>query len=246
MSETSQGGALMGAEIAESAAVFRRAVAQAVALPLGLADIRAIYTIARGFSDAAATVLAYEIMRVLSLPVTSLPPSVFSLGGSIAVHGALALAISQSRASEDLVSSLRGMRAVGAHTLAITNVAGSPLAAEADLTLPIGAGAERAVPATKSVIGAIGTGLGLLAALRPDYRSQLEDAANAFDAPVDLPQVEADALRVALLDARHLFVVGRGSGLGAAQELALKIRRPAPSMLRPIPVPKCYTALYRW
>ncbi|MFZ1347755.1 MAG: glucosamine-fructose-6-phosphate aminotransferase, partial [Tabrizicola sp.] len=72
----------MSREIAEAPAVFAASVAQPVALP-DLGQLRAIYTISRGSSDAAANVLAYEIMRETGLPATSLPPSIFSVGQGV-------------------------------------------------------------------------------------------------------------------------------------------------------------------
>ena len=62
-----------------------------VLAPLDLSGINAIYTIARGSSDAAANILSYELMRELGLPVTSLPPSVFSIGAGVKLDGAAAL-----------------------------------------------------------------------------------------------------------------------------------------------------------
>jgi len=159
----------MRAEAAEAALVFTRTVAQEVAAP---ALPRAIYTIARGSSDAAANILSYEFMRELGLPMTSLPPSVFSVGRGVALEGAMALVVSQSGASEDLVLSARGARERGARVVGLINAPQSPVAAHADLIVPIGAGPELAVPATKSVVGAIAAGMALLGALVPDYRSR--------------------------------------------------------------------------
>ena len=82
----------MAAEIAQAPAVFAKAVAQQLRLP-DLGDLRAIYTVARGSSDAAANILSYEIMRELGLPMTSLPPSVFSLGQGVRLQEAAVLVI---------------------------------------------------------------------------------------------------------------------------------------------------------
>lgn len=220
-------GRLMAAEIAEAPRVFARAAAaeHAVALaPLGLAGKRALYTIARGSSDAAANILAYEIMRETGLPVTSLPPSVFSLGQGVEMATAAALVISQSGASDDLVKSAQGIRARGGVVLAITNVPGSAVAAAADATLPIGAGPERAVPATKSVIGAVAAGMALLAALVPGYGAPALNAARCFARLAGTAHPRAGELVSALLRARHVYVIGRDTGYGAAQEVALKLK----------------------
>ncbi|MCX7300306.1 MAG: SIS domain-containing protein [Rhodobacterales bacterium] len=220
-------GALMAAEIAEAPAVFDRAATQdhAAALrPLDLTHKRAIYTIARGSSDAAANILSYEFMRELGLPVTSLPPSVFSLGRGVAMEGAAALVISQSGASDDLVRSANGIRASGGSVMAITNQPGSRVEAAADVTIPIAAGPELAVPATKSVVGAIAAGMALLAALKPSYISRTLASADVFAGLRSPSHPRAADLTSALLRAQHVYVIGRDTGYGAAQEVALKLK----------------------
>lgn len=220
-------GHLMRREIGEALGVFARTAGadhrDAVAA-LRLAERRAFYTIARGSSDAAANILSYEMMRELGLPVTSLPPSIFSLGAGVDLAGAAALVISQSGASEDLIRSATGAIARGAAVLAITNQPGSGVERAAHLTLPIGAGAERAVPATKTVIGSVAAGMALLSALVPAYAPRAARsvaALAALDAP-ELPQ--ARALAASLRSAQHVYVIGRDTGYGAAQEVALKLK----------------------
>ncbi|NAZ37579.1 SIS domain-containing protein [Rubellimicrobium sp. CFH 75288] len=212
----------MAAETAEAPAAFgRAALSEPPPLP---ATIRAIHTVARGSSDAAATVLAYEFMRETGLPCTSLPPSVFSLGRGVRLDGALVLVLSQSGASDDLVRAARGARAGGATVLALTNADASPVEAEAHARLPLLAGPERAVPATKSVAAAIGAGAALLAALAPAYALRLREAAAVVARSGGQPLADADALAATLAAARSVYVVGRDTGLGAAQEVALKLK----------------------
>lgn len=215
-------GVQMLSEIAEAPATFARAAAQPVPdlPPLW----RAAYTVARGSSDAAAAILAYEFMRETGRPTTSLPPSVFSLGEGVALDDTLVLLVSQSGASEDLLRSARGARAHGAHVVAITNVPGSPVEAEAQLTLPIGAGPELAVPATKTVVGALGAGLALLSALSPDYAPRARASAATLAAMGTVPHPRAATLSGALTRAQSVYVIGRDTGLGAAQEIALKLK----------------------
>ena len=208
----------MRAEIAESSGVFANALAN---VPTGLSLPHAFYTIARGSSDAAATILSYEFMRELGLPMTSLPPSVFSVGGGVSLLGATVLVVSQSGASEDLVRSAKGARANGATVIGLINQPGSPIELIADLTLLIGAGPELAVPATKTVIGSVAAGMALLSALKPDYAPRALANAWALDVP-DHPQ--SKAVISALLRANHVYIIGRDTGFGAAQELALKIK----------------------
>ena len=219
---TKQPGAHMAAEIAQSPQVFASAATARHRAP-DLTGIRALYTIARGSSDAAANILSYEYMRELGLPVTSLPPSIFSIGQGVDMTDSATLVISQSGASDDLVRSARGITARGGTVIAITNVAGSPVEAAASTTLPINAGPELAVPATKSVIGAIGTGMALLAALKPDYGPRAQADATTF-AHLTPTHPSSAALTSALLRAEHVYVIGRDTGFGAAHEVALKLK----------------------
>ena len=213
----------MAREIAEAPGVFATSAAQPVDLP-DLTSLRAIYTVARGSSDAAANILAYEIMRETGLPVTSLPPSVFSLGRGVRLTDSAVLVVSQSGASDDLVRSATGAKAAGATVLALTNAPASPVEAASDLTLRIGVGEELAVPATKSVVGAIAGGMALLSALVPGYAPRAAASSRAIDALQDKTLPQTRAVLAALLRASHVYVIGRDTGFGAAQELALKLK----------------------
>ena len=130
--------------------------------------------------------------------------------------------ISQSGGSEDLVRSANAARANGASVCAITNVPGSAVEEAAHTTSSINAGAERAVPATKTVIGSIAVGMNLLATLSPFYANAAERAAQLFLTHVDLPML--DSMVSGLLRAQTVYVIVRGAGLGAAQEVALKLK----------------------
>jgi glucosamine--fructose-6-phosphate aminotransferase (isomerizing) len=224
-------GQYMSAEIAEAPGVFARTVAEAVSesaratlAALHLEKCRAIYTIARGSSDAAANILAYEFMRETAKPMTSLPPSVFSLGRGVDMAGTLSLVVSQSGASEDLLRSARGACNSGGAVVALVNAPDSAVSKVAQVTLPIGAGPELAVPATKSVIGSIAAGMALLAVLEPDYAARAQASARIIARLAGAEHPQTKALLSALLRAQHVYVIGRDTGFGAAQELALKLK----------------------
>jgi glutamine---fructose-6-phosphate transaminase (isomerizing) len=224
-------GAHMRAEIAEAPGVFAATLRDAVTGPrsndiaaLRLDQARCIYTIARGSSDAASNILSYEFMRETGKPMTSLPPSIFSVGRGVDMAGSVSLIVSQSGGSDDLVRSAYGIREAGGRVVGLINVEGSPVSAACDLVLPLGAGPERAVPATKSVVGAIAAGMALLGALRPGYAARAEASGTAVHKLTGVPHPQAKALVAALLRARHVYVIGRDTGYGAAQELALKLK----------------------
>ncbi len=224
-------GAHMAAEIAEAPDAFARALVKSVSdkakmqiSSLHLDRARAFYTIARGSSDAVANVLSYEFMRELGRPMTSLPPSIFSLGGGVDLAGCAALVISQSGASDDLVRSAEGARRSGAAVVALVNTPGSRVEAAASLALPVLAGPELAVPATKTVIASIAAGMALLAQLAPGYGARADDSAAALRGLAGQALPETRALIAAFLRAQHVYVIGRDTGFGAAQELALKLK----------------------
>jgi glutamine---fructose-6-phosphate transaminase (isomerizing) len=221
-SENTASGCFMTAEAAQSMGVFVQAATQKVNNDV-LGKPRAIYTIARGSSDAVANILSYEFMRELGVPVTSLPPSVFSIGAGVSLEEVIVLVISQSGASDDLVLSAKGASAQGATVVAITNQRDSSVELESNMTLSVCAGPELAVPATKSVMGSIGAGMALLGALKAGYAFKARAAADKLkDLSVQHPRVRA--LQSAFLRARHIYVIGRDTGYGAAQEVALKLK----------------------
>ena len=219
-------GHLMAKESAQSMEVFCISASQDLTAQVatqGIGTVRAIYTIARGSSDAAANILSYEFMREMGVPVTSLPPSVFSLGRGVDVAGAAVLVISQSGASDDLVHSAKGAAAKGAKVIAITNQPDSPVEEAAALAIPIGAGPELAVPATKTVIGSVAAGMALLSAMVPSYGLRAKAAVENLR-QISSVHPKSNALQASLLRARNVYVIGRDTGYGAAHEVALKLK----------------------
>lgn len=217
----------MANEIAECAHVVRsirarRGEIAAVARRLDFGKAKLALVCGRGSSGHAGLHLRYLIETRLGLPVSSVAPSVFSAFKSdMQLDGAPFFVISQSGRSPDLVVATQKARACGAYTVAIVNDANSPVAAAAEFVLPLEAGLETSVAATKSVVGSMALGASLVAA-------QAQDA--ALDHALDrLPDRLASAL---LLDWRALltplgnaqcaFVTARGFGLGVACEIALK------------------------
>lgn len=185
---------------------------------------RAVLTCARGSSDHAATFAKYLVETRLRVPTASAAPSMSSVyGASLQAERTLFLAISQSGQSPDLLASARAARDGGALTLALVNDAASPLAELSDLVLPLTAGPERSVAATKSYIASLTALVGLVAAWSGD--SALDAAADRLpDALQRAWGLDWSALTDALLGATSLFVLGRGLGLGIAQEAALKFK----------------------
>lgn len=181
-------------------------------------------TVARGSSDHASSYLAYLIMARMGRLVTSLPMSLITLYKSpLIAQGTLAVSISQSGQSPDVIEPIRYFRAGGATTVALVNDAASPLAQAAEWTMPLHAGQERSVAATKSFIASLVAGARLVAAWQDD--AALHDGIAAL--PDDLRAATAadwSAALEVLAPARNIMVVGRGIGLPLALESSLKFK----------------------
>ncbi|WP_106477300.1 SIS domain-containing protein [Phytohalomonas tamaricis] len=185
---------------------------------------RGVVTVARGSSDHAAGYFAYLCMARMGLPVASLPLSLTTLAHtSWRLEGQLALAVSQSGQSPDLIDTQRALKHGGARTLAMVNAPKSPLAQVSDREIALRAGEERSVAATKSYLATLSASAQLVAVWSHD--SALAQALNALPEQLE---------RAARLDWSHavatlscvdrLLVVGRGAGLAVAQEAALKFK----------------------
>lgn len=184
----------------------------------------AVVTGARGSSDHAATYARFVIETTTSTLTASASPSVNSIYATdLRMQGAVFLAISQSGRSPDLLAQAEAARRGGAEVVALVNDETSPLARQADLLLPLHAGPERSVAATKSYVCALAGVLQICA-----HWSQQSDLLQALEG---LPERLAEAFELdwsplvaTLRDANNLFVLGRGPGLAVAQEAALKLK----------------------
>jgi glucosamine--fructose-6-phosphate aminotransferase (isomerizing) len=185
---------------------------------------RIVITCARGSSDHAATFAKYAIETRLGIPTASAAPSVSSIYSSaLRADGALCIAISQSGRSPDLLATVASLKEAGAWILALVNDTTSPLCDIADEVYGLAAGEERSVAATKSFIAS----LSAIARLTAEWTADAQLVSDLQALPALLRQAwdcDWSALAEALSDARDLYVLGRGLGLGVAQEAALKLK----------------------
>ena len=184
----------------------------------------AVITCARGSSDHAATFAKYVIETKLGLPVSSAAPSVSSVyAAKQMLKGTLFIAISQSGASPDLVRTAEAAKAGGAYVIALLNVVNSPLAAVADDVVPLLAGPETSVAATKTYIATLAAILQLVANWSGD--DELVSAMTSLPSNLQAAwSLDWGPAADALEGVRNFFVVGRGLGFGVAQEAALKFK----------------------
>jgi glutamine---fructose-6-phosphate transaminase (isomerizing) len=183
-----------------------------------------VATIARGSSDCCALHLKYLVEIVSGTPCASIGPSIATLYRvPMRLQGAVSVAISQSGRSPDIVEMQRAARRGGALAIALVNEVASPLAKEAEALLPLCAGPERSVAATKSMIAGLVAGASLVAAWREDRAladaiTSLPDILRGQTAPPPAVMLER------LASARSAFVLGRGATLAIAAEAALKLK----------------------
>lgn len=183
-----------------------------------------ILTVARGSSDHAASYFAYLAMQMTGVPVASLPMSVATLHASpLQVGGQPALAFSQSGQSPDLVGTLQKLREHGALSIAVVNAQDSPLEHACEYLLPLEAGPELSVAATKSFICTLSASARLLAHWRQD-EALLEAGRRLPDDLLAAAQQDWSSAVHALKDCQRLLVIGRGLGFAVAQEAALKFK----------------------
>lgn len=221
----------MFAEAGQAARVVERQLRVNAAPLIALAErlrrseARIIFTCARGSSDHAATFAKYLFETHLGIPTLSHAPSISSIYGGALRHmrGQPFFLVSQSGRSPDLLASAEAARRAGALVIALVNDTASPLASLAEVVVPLEAGVETSVAATKSYIASLAT----FAQIANGWR---EDAALG-SAIAKLPEMLADAWDTdwspsiaMLMNTRHLYVLGRGLTLGIAQEAALKCK----------------------
>ncbi len=220
------------AEIAEQPVVLERLLREEgrkvhdIAGAIRKREPRFVYVAARGTSDHAGTYGKYLLASACGLPVALATPSLFTIyRRPPSLQGALVLGISQSGHSPDIVEVIAEGRRQGAITLGITNNPDSPLAAAAECVLPVHAGAEHAVAATKTYTAQL-TALALLAvamagdsALWADLERLPEHIARTLELSQEaLWRVE----RYRYME--RCVLIGRGYNYATALEVALKLK----------------------
>lgn len=180
-----------------------------------------IVTVARGSSANAAAFFSYLSSLALRLPAAPLPLSLYSVHGTHpAAAGLLAVGVSQSGRSEDVLQALTSLSEGGARTLGVSNDPASPLAGAAHWHLYQQAGSEQAVAATKTMSSQMFALAVLVAHWSAD--EQLLQALQAVPAAMQALLDAHDPF--SLDDATDVWLLGRGLNQGVASEVALKLK----------------------
>jgi len=187
-------------------------------------DPRVIVTCARGSSAHAATFGKHLFERYLGIPVAAAAPNIATVyGRQLRLKDQLFLAISQSGMSDDIVEAARAAKLSGALTVCIVNAVASPLAATCDVVLPMGAGPELSVAATKTFITSLAALLRLAARWSKDAAMEAA-VARLPERLAAAGQLEWIAPLDLLAGVASLIAIGRGPTLAIAREAALKLK----------------------
>jgi glutamine---fructose-6-phosphate transaminase (isomerizing) len=221
----------MAAEMAQQPDVLRALAARRHELAAAVAgtvprNLAGVVLVARGSSDFAAVFGRYVIEVACRRPVALAAPSLHTLYRAATDYsGYLAVAVSQSGRTPEIVTVLDHMKDGGARTVAITNAPGSPLAEVAETTIDLDAGAERAVPATKTFTASM-LAFAVVASSLGDVPWDEKDFDNVGAQAQAVLDDDEVARRVAteLHFAEGLISVGRGYLFPVALEAALKLK----------------------
>jgi glutamine---fructose-6-phosphate transaminase (isomerizing) len=195
-----------------------------VALERGATTVRMV---GHGSSDNAAS---YGVYAFGLLPRWTAFRDSISLGiyyrAGLDLSGCTVLGLSQSGRTPDVVEYVEHARSKGAYTVAVTNEPSSELAAAAEAVLPLAAGPELAVAATKTYVTQVAA-IGLLAAHAAGGGVLFADGIRRVASQLDelIPSLESSILTFALpfAFAGRMFVIGRGAEFATARETALKL-----------------------
>ncbi|MFD2165206.1 glucosamine-6-phosphate deaminase NagB-II [Thalassotalea euphylliae] len=221
---------IMEKEAAESPSIIavqlaaNQSLMERVGEKLRLLNPKMVMIIGRGSSDHAGVFGKYLIEIEAGVPVSSAAPSVASVyGKQLNLQGAMVIVISQSGRSPDIIAQAEMAKKAGAYCIALVNDETSPLTEVVDDFIPLKAGAEISVAATKSYLSTLSALLQLTA-----YWTQNQGLIAALDTLPSALQnmVDSDAQLTpeALADVKNMVVLGRGLGYAVSKEMALKLK----------------------
>jgi glutamine---fructose-6-phosphate transaminase (isomerizing) len=225
-------GAKLLAEIREQPAALRRLLEHAdeyagVAEEATRRGLDLVRMVGHGSSDNAASygVYAFGLLPAWTAMRDSISLSVY-YGAKVDLRGSLVLGLSQSGQTPDVLEYVERARARGAFTIGVTNEPDSSLATAADLVLPLAAGPEHAIAATKTYtnqIAALALLAGYAAGRGPELVDGIRRTADLLDELLPTLERRVSELAVSLAFVGRMFVIGRGTEFATAREISLKL-----------------------
>jgi glucosamine--fructose-6-phosphate aminotransferase (isomerizing) len=188
---------------------------------------RLVRLVGHGSSDNAASygIYAFGLIPRWTALRDSITLTVYYDSGP-ELAGSTVIGLSQSGQTPDVVEYVVRARRNGAFTVALTNDPDSELALAAEAVLPLGAGSEKAVAATKTYLNQV-AGLALLAAHAAgqgaEYSAALRETADLLEDHLGELERLVAPLAVPFSYIGRMFVIGRGPEYATAREIALKL-----------------------
>ena len=186
-----------------------------------------IRMVGHGSSDNAASfgVYAFGLLPGLTAARDSISLLVY-YGAKVDLRGSVVVALSQSGQTPDVLEYVERARQGGAFTIAVTNEAESELARAAEAVLPLSAGAELAVAATKTYsnqLAALALLAGCLAGRCDELAGLLGEVADQIEEQIPEFERLARSFSIPFTAVARMFVIGRGPEFATAREIALKL-----------------------
>ena len=201
-----------------------QALMERIGEKLRLISPKLVMIIGRGSSDHAGVFGKYLIEIEAGIPVCAAAPSVASVyGKTLDLKGALVIVISQSGRSPDIIAQAKMAKAAGGYCIALVNDESSPLTEIVDDFIPLKAGEEVSVAATKSYLATLSALLQLTAnwSQNTGLIQALDTLPSALQAMVES---DAQLTPESLENVKNMVVLGRGLGYAVTKEMALKLK----------------------
>lgn len=221
---------IMEKEAAQAPSVIKNQIIenQPIAAKIGakLREVapKSVMIIGRGSSDHAGVFGKYLIEIEAGVPVSSAAPSVASVyGKKLKLQDSLVIVISQSGRSPDIIAQAQMAKDAGAYCVALVNDETSPLGDIVDEVLPLKAGAEISVAATKSYLATL-SALAHLVANWTENQELINALAELPAAMEEMITSPAQLTPASIANVKNMVVLGRGLGFSIAKEMALKLK----------------------
>ena len=183
--------------------------------------------VGHGSSDNAASygVYAFGLLPAWTAMRDSISLSVY-YGAQVDLRGSSVLGLSQSGQTPDVLEYVERARARGAFTIGITNEPDVLARDRADVVLPLAAGPEHAIAATKTYtnqIAALALLAGYAAGRGPELVDGIRRTADLLEELLPTLERRVSELAVSLAFVGRMFVIGRGTEFATAREISLKL-----------------------
>ena len=210
------------ARLADTHATFAAELASRIEASYGA------FLLGCGTASYAALTGTYLFSRIAGRHINFALGSEFKYQEQFLTPRSLAIALSQSGETADIIEGMQAARRRGAQLAALVNVPGSTLARMADFVVPLTAGPEQCVLSTKAYTAKVAILLmtaHALAGRLDEVRDVLKRAAVAMDEALNGPAaILVRQIAAEIVGRDHLFVIGRGLAYPTALEAALKIK----------------------